>query len=131
MLKRLVLSPPERQRLQERVRSRSARADEVLLPKIILLVASGESQWAVGRQLRMQHQHIGLYFKPPVNAAVFGVDEKSAIQAPDRLDPVCCSRPEEPSDTKPRRSSLWRKPRQASGPHSIGRNFPFCLASMF
>jgi transposase len=31
---------------------------------------------------------IGLYLKPPVNAAVFSVDEKSAIQALDRLDPV-------------------------------------------
>jgi transposase len=29
-----------------------------------------------------------LYLKPPVNAAVFCVDEKSAIQALDRLDPV-------------------------------------------
>jgi transposase len=31
---------------------------------------------------------IGLYLKPPVNAAIFCVDEKSAIQALDRLDPV-------------------------------------------
>ena len=31
---------------------------------------------------------IGLYLKPPVKAAVFCVDEKSAIQALDRLDPV-------------------------------------------
>jgi len=31
---------------------------------------------------------IGLYLKPPVNAGVFCVDEKSAIQALDRLDPV-------------------------------------------
>src|SRR6476661_2318107 len=31
---------------------------------------------------------IGLYMKPPLNAAVFCVDEKSAIQALDRLDPV-------------------------------------------
>src|SRR6058998_516263 len=31
---------------------------------------------------------IGLYLKPPTNAAVFCVDEKSAIQALDRLDPV-------------------------------------------
>src|SRR6516225_9749158 len=31
---------------------------------------------------------IGLYQKPPLNAAVFCVDEKSAIQALDRLDPV-------------------------------------------
>ena len=31
---------------------------------------------------------IGLYLKPSLNAAVFCVDEKSAIQALDRLDPV-------------------------------------------
>ena len=31
---------------------------------------------------------IGLYLEPPLNAAVFCVDEKSAIQALDRLDPV-------------------------------------------
>lgn len=31
---------------------------------------------------------IGLYLKPPRHAAVFCVDEKSAIQALDRLDPV-------------------------------------------
>src|SRR5258707_12094174 len=31
---------------------------------------------------------IALYKKPPLNAAVFCVDEKSAIQALDRLDPV-------------------------------------------
>jgi hypothetical protein len=31
---------------------------------------------------------IGLYIKPPANTAVFCVDEKSAIQALDRVDPV-------------------------------------------
>jgi transposase len=31
---------------------------------------------------------IGLYVKPPTNAVVFCVDEKTAIQALDRLDPV-------------------------------------------
>jgi transposase len=31
---------------------------------------------------------IGLYLRPPVHAVVFCVDEKSAIQALDRLDPV-------------------------------------------
>jgi hypothetical protein len=31
---------------------------------------------------------IGLYLKPPLNTAVFCVDEKSAFQALDRLDPV-------------------------------------------
>ena len=37
---------------------------------------------------------IGLYLKPPLNAAVFCVDEKSAIQALDRLDPVLPGRAE-------------------------------------
>src|ERR1700687_5905332 len=36
---------------------------------------------------------IGLYLKPPVNAAVFCVDEKSAIQALDRLHPVLALSP--------------------------------------
>ena len=31
---------------------------------------------------------IGLYMNPPQHAAVFCVDEKTAIQALDRLDPV-------------------------------------------
>ena len=31
---------------------------------------------------------IGLYVKPPLHAAVFCIDEKTAIQALDRLDPV-------------------------------------------
>jgi hypothetical protein len=31
---------------------------------------------------------IGLYLNPPTHAAVLCVDEKSAIQALDRLDPV-------------------------------------------
>jgi len=51
VLKRLVLSPPERQRLRERVRSPRRRAEEVQRAKNILLIASGKSQWAVSRQL--------------------------------------------------------------------------------
>ena len=31
---------------------------------------------------------LGLYLKPPQHAAIFCVDEKGAIQALDRLDPV-------------------------------------------
>jgi len=31
---------------------------------------------------------IGLYLNPPQHAAVFAVDEKTAIQALDRLDPI-------------------------------------------
>ena len=37
---------------------------------------------------RKRRTCIGLYLKPPAHAAVFCVDEKSAIQALDRLDPV-------------------------------------------
>jgi transposase len=36
---------------------------------------------------------IGLYLKPPANAVVFCVDEKTAIQALDRLDPVLALSP--------------------------------------
>jgi hypothetical protein len=36
---------------------------------------------------------IGLYLKPPVHAAVFCVDERSAMQGRDRLDPVFPSSP--------------------------------------
>lgn len=36
---------------------------------------------------------IGLYIEPPVNAVVFCVDEKTAIQALDRTDPVLPLRP--------------------------------------
>jgi len=42
---------------------------------------------------------IGLYVSPPDHAAVFAVDEKTAIQALDRLDPYCPCRPAAPSAT--------------------------------
>ena len=42
---------------------------------------------------------IGLYLNPPQHAAVFCVDEKTAIQALDRLDPVLPPRPAERSGT--------------------------------
>ena len=43
---------------------------------------------------------IGLYLNPPANAAVFCVDEKTAIQALDRKDRCSCCRPDgrEPRD---------------------------------
>ena len=40
---------------------------------------------------------IGLYLSPPQHAAVFCVDEKTAIQALDRLDPVLPLSPGEPN----------------------------------
>ena len=42
---------------------------------------------------------IGLYLNPPQHAAVFCVDEKTAIQALDRLDPVLPLSPGGPSAT--------------------------------
>ena len=42
---------------------------------------------------------IGLYLNPPQHAAVFCVDEKTAIQALDRLDPFCRFRRDVPSAT--------------------------------
>ena len=51
---------------------------------------------------------IGLYLKPPVNAAVFCVDEKSAIQALDRLDPVLPLSPGRAERQRPAR--CWAKP---------------------
>ena len=99
MLKRLVLSPPERQRLRERVRSRISRAEEVQRAKIILLLASGQSQWAVSRKLgcsintvqlwlkRFREDRLpGLFSRHRGRIAVFCADEKSAIQGLDRSD---------------------------------------------
>ena len=42
---------------------------------------------------------IGLYLQPPQHAAVFCVDEKTAIQALDRRDPSCRCRLDARSDT--------------------------------
>ena len=42
---------------------------------------------------------IGLYLNPPAHAAVFCVDEKTAIQALDRNDPVLPLSPDEPNGT--------------------------------
>ena len=63
MLGRLILSPPERRRLRERARSRSGRAEEAQRAKIILLIASGRSQWAVSRQLGCSINTVRLWLK--------------------------------------------------------------------
>ena len=47
---------------------------------------------------------IGLYVNPPDHAVVFAVDEKTAIQALDRLDPVL------PLVARPRRAPRLRVP---------------------
>ena len=57
---------------------------------------------------------IGLYLNPPVNAAVFSVDEKSAIQALDGSTLSCRFRPAVPSATvrilPPRHAFALRRP---------------------
>lgn len=53
---------------------------------------------------------IGLYLHPSQQAAVFCLDEKSAIQALDRLDPFCPCRPVEPSATASRAIATVRCP---------------------
>jgi len=77
VLKRLILSPPERQRLRERVRSRSGRAEEVQRAKIILLIARGRSQWAVSRQLGCSINTVRLWLKRFMDAA--GRSERESI----------------------------------------------------
>ena len=53
---------------------------------------------------------IGLYLNPPQHAAVFCVDEKTAIQALDRLDPVLPLSPGRPSDTDSNTIGMTRCP---------------------
>jgi hypothetical protein len=42
---------------------------------------------------------VGLYMSPPDNAIVLCVDEKSQVQAPDRIQPLLPMEPGRPSDT--------------------------------
>jgi len=53
---------------------------------------------------------IGLYLNPPAHAAVFCVDEKTAIQALDRKDPVLPLSRDAPSDTALSTSGTARCP---------------------
>jgi hypothetical protein len=55
---------------------------------------------------------IGLYLNPPQHAAVFCIDEKTAIQALDRLDPVLPLSPgrAEPSATDLNTIGMERSP---------------------
>lgn len=56
---------------------------------------------------------IGLYLNPPQHAAVFCVDEKTAIQALDRLDPYCRSAPADSNDTALSITGTWARTCQA------------------
>ena len=49
---------------------------------------------------------IGLYLDPPPHAAVFCVDEKSAIQALDRLDPRLVKKLERAEDDGGKKRSI-------------------------
>src|SRR5229473_1078162 len=151
----IVLTDPERMELNQRMASRSGRADNARRARLMLLLEAGHTwaairdkldcndafidrwckrfreerlagatQWStrrLGTQLKISHmmvsrvwvKHglnpqrldrymatndpdfekkaadiIGLYLNPPAHAAVFCVDEKTAIQALDRKDPV-------------------------------------------
>src|SRR6202521_5752044 len=53
---------------------------------------------------------IGLYLQPPQHAAVFCVDEKTAIQALDRLDPVLPLSPGAPNVTASSTTATARSP---------------------
>jgi hypothetical protein len=53
---------------------------------------------------------IGLYLEPPQHAAVFCVDDKTAIQALDRLVRCFRSRRGEPSGTAPNTTGMERCP---------------------
>ena len=83
---------------------------------------------------------IGLYVNPPQHAAVFSVDEKTAIQALDRLDPVLPLSPgraERHGFEYYRHGTLslyaalntrsWRSPRHdRPAPHQPSSSWPFC-----
>src|SRR6266478_2712371 len=51
---------------------------------------------------------LALYLNPPQHAAVFCIDEKTAIQALDRLDPFCRFRRDEPNVTGSSTTALAR-----------------------
>ncbi len=55
---------------------------------------------------------IGLYLKPPAHAALFCVDEKTAIQALDRKDPVLPLSPGRAERLDDGRTKLCYRPRQ-------------------
>jgi hypothetical protein len=83
---------------------------------------------------------IGLYLNPPAHAAVFCVDEKTAIQALDRLDPVLPLSQDASSDTDlsitamarcpftppstPRPGRFWARPRLAIPAPSSSPSWP-------
>src|SRR2546426_1043598 len=114
----LELTAAEKPDLERWAQSRTLPAGDVFRARLILALADGQSYREMVRGVRtsaatiarwrrrfeedrvggLGGRHpgskakaadiIGLYLEPPQHAAVFCVDEKTAIQALDRLDPV-------------------------------------------
>src|SRR2546425_1197245 len=101
----MTLTDVERMELARRINSRNGRADEARRARCMVLLAAGVSWGSIRTLLRCGDSYIarwsqrfaterlaadviGLYLNAPQHAAVFCVDEKTAIQALDRLDPV-------------------------------------------
>jgi hypothetical protein len=103
---KLLLTESQQSELSAVALSRSLLAGYVFRAKLILMLAEGASFSTIKRQLQTTAPTIirwkqrflgssidglepaGLYLRPPQHAAVFCIDEKTAIQALDRLDPV-------------------------------------------
>src|SRR6266542_3403125 len=111
----ITLSKAERMELTQRATSQAGRADDARRARLILKLEAGETwaeirdklacnddfidRWSkrfgAERLAGLFSRHAGqaastlpLYRHPPQHAAVFCVDEKTAIQALDRLNPV-------------------------------------------
>ena len=102
----LQLSEQQRIDLIEIAQSRSLPAGFVFRAKLIVMLADGTAfcnHQGTLADNRANHiapaDVIGLYLNPPQHAAVFCVDEKTAIQALNRLGPCCRCLPVVPSVT--------------------------------
>src|SRR5947199_132913 len=84
----LELTAEEKRDLERLAQSRSLPAGDVFRARLILALAAGKSYREIESGMQTSAAIIGLYLDPPQHAAVFCVDEKTAIQALDRLDPV-------------------------------------------
>jgi len=87
----VILTGSKQPELSRITQSRSEPAGYVFRARPILFSAEGSSYSTIKQRLGTAAPTadiIGLYLDPPEHAAVFCVDEKTAIQALDRLDPV-------------------------------------------
>ena len=92
----LTLKTDERTELERRASSRTIRAEDAKRARVILMWPTARQPHRFERYMQSDDPDfepkatdvIGLYLNPPQHAAVFAADEKTAIQALDRLDPV-------------------------------------------